>query len=432
MTSPTESKSKEGVAIVLAALLGASLMAGGAYWWSSRDQSTTIAYESATTIVDADSSTTTSGGGSLGGEGVGTEPSTDTTAVEPSDDFAEHAVCPTGTDPVICEAAAFVESTRGRAFKEFPLVELVDADEFEQRLLADFSDYEADLLADGATLSALGLIPADANLADVFRESLAVGVVGFYDTITHELVIKGAELNLYAELVIVHELTHAFDDQWFDLDRPEIDDGPDDAAYGFSALVEGNASRVEDAWRKGLSDQDAAKLNAEEIGLFSAEDIQRYLAIPEFILQVQISPYVDGELFVSAVAADGGEGAVDALFAAPPTSSEQALHAEKFADAEPPIPVDAPVPSGDVLDEGSLGEIIVREWLGSKAASGWGGDAYVTWDNGEGERCTDVRFVMDSSDDLRELIDALERWQGEADGRSLFTDGDEVSASACV
>ncbi len=134
---------------------------------------------------------------------------------------------------------------------------------------------------------------------------------------------------------------------------------------------------------------------------------------------------------MQAVADAGGEGAVDALFLAPPASSEQVFHVEKFADLEAVIPVDPPEPSGEVIDEGDLGQLVLREWLGARAAEGWGGDSYVTWDAGEGERCFAVNIMADTDADLDEIISALDDWADEGFGRFVEQQNEGVSASAC-
>lgn len=436
---PDQRQSKAaGFAIVGASLLGALVVAGGLYWWQGRSETATetspdLTSEAAGTGEESIPAETSTPAEPDPGD-TGPSP---TTTKAPSDDeestpeAMDHAVCPDGTPVEVCSAAEFVETARGRSFKVFPTVELVDPDEFERRLLADFETYSDDLRADEATMVALGLIEPDADLVDIFRESLSVGVVGFYDPETGELVIKGGDLDLYAELVIVHELTHAFDDQWFDLDRPEVDDLPDDPAFGFSAVVEGNASRVEDAWRSSLSESDESALTALEFGLLSPADIERYLAIPAVVLELQISPYTLGEDFVSEVASAEGEGGVDALLENPPESSEQILHPDRYFSDEGWDDVVSPEAAGQVLDEGSLGELVIRVWLGPEAADGWNGDSYVTWDAGEGERCVAAALAADSGIDTDELESSLSRWAEEQVGRQMSRDGDRLEILGC-
>ena len=56
-----------------------------------------------------------------------------------------NAVCPSGVPAEVCDAAAFVENFRGRPFKDFPTVELVDDEAFAERLLRDFEEVRADI-----------------------------------------------------------------------------------------------------------------------------------------------------------------------------------------------------------------------------------------------------------------------------------------------
>ncbi len=94
-----------------------------------------------------------------------------------------------------------------------------------------------------------------------------------------------------------------------------------------------------------------------------------------------------GFAFVARVRGRQPWSAVDALWAAPPRSSEQVLHPEKYDAHDVPVAVE---PSkADALGDGwrletsdVLGELGVRTWLAAavpaeiaeRAAAGWGGD----------------------------------------------------------
>jgi hypothetical protein len=97
--------------------------------------------------------------------------------------------------------------------------------------------------------------------------------------------------------------------------------------------------------------------------------------------------HADGFAFVARVRARQPWSAVDALWAAPPRSSEQILHPEKYDAHDAPVAVEPP--KGDALGEGwrveasdVMGELGVRTWLAAavpaeiaaRAAAGWGGD----------------------------------------------------------
>ena len=353
--------------------------------------------------------------GSDGSETTTTTTTTTTTAPggrdrdDGDDSDVEPLECPEGVDPVVCDAVEFVQLARGRPFRTFPEVELLEDAEFDRELLRDFDEYRADLEIDDVTLTALGLLDPDLSLADVVRDSLEVGVVGFYDPETGQLVVRGGELDLYGQLVLVHELVHAFDDQWFDLNRSDFDD--DEADYGFSAVVEGNASRVEGQWRAQLSSADQAMLAREEAMALSPEDFERLANLPSIVQDLQYSPYVDGLLYVSNLDASGGEPAVDEALTEPPTSSEEVLHPDLDRTADPELQVPAPPADGAVVDEGRIGELLLRLWLGRTASEGWGGDRFVTW-RGDGLDCIRVDLVGDDEDHTAEISVAATTWAG--------------------
>ncbi len=345
----------------------------------------------------------------------------------------EPLACPAGVDVVICDAAEFVQRTRGRPFRTFPVVEIMADEDFDRELLADFEDYRRELEVDGATLTALGLLSPEISLADTYRESLEVGVVGFYDPSTGQLVVRGDDFSLYSQLVLVHELVHAFDDQWFDLGREGFDD---DADYGFSAVIEGNASRVENLWRSQLSDQDQLKLTQEEFTSLSDEDLDRLLAIPSVIQTLQGSPYLDGEVYVDWLASTGGEAAVDEALAEPPTSSEEILHPGTDRSVDLEVEVPEPPAGGTVIDEGRLGELVIRTWLGRLAAEGWAGDRFATWQDGELD-CIVVDLIGDDEQQTIELDAGADAWAGLApENRTVepvTIDGrDGVRVTACA
>ena len=293
-------------------MLGAVIVLAGALLWRDLTDNRSALRASGTTTTSPRPSTTptttpsaspstTAPSGATSSSGPG--PTTTPSSVVP-------LACPPGVESAICEAAAYVEQVRGRPFKTFPTVELKTDADFNQALLTDFDQARADLDAQGVTLQALGLLDPVTSLADTYRDALTLGVVGFYDPKTKRLVVRSGELNLYARQTLVHELTHAFDDQYFDLNREDFADG--DVEYGYTAVVEGNARRVDQQWSDQLSAADQAQLQQQELGLLSPQDMLRYFSLPPIIQQIQLSPYTDGLAYVRSLVAKGGEAAVDA------------------------------------------------------------------------------------------------------------------------
>jgi hypothetical protein len=408
---PSERRFPEGFTLAAAAVLGAVIVLAGLLLWQQRSRDDELAADGSTTVVVTEAPGPATTPTSM----LPSTSSTPTTAPSTTGTLAtvETVACPTGTDPVICDAAEYVQQVRQRPFTTFPTVELLPDTEFDQALLTDFEQYREELDADGVTLTALGLLDPGTSLADAYRDALEIGVVGFYDPETERLVVReaGSEgFNLYAQLVLVHELVHAFDDQWFDLNREDFVD--DEAEYGFTAVAEGNAKRVDEQWRAGLDSASQVELAEQEMGALSPEDVLRYFSLPPILQHLQLSPYTDGGDYVRQRLGEGGEAAVDQDLTEPPLTSEAILHPGSAGTGPAEVDVAPPAAGGDVVEEGRLGELIVTQWLGSTAGQGWGGDQYVAWRDGA-RSCIAVDLAADTAGDLGEIEQAAGAWAGE-------------------
>src|SRR5262249_28019222 len=155
------------------------------------------------------------------------------------------------------------------------------------------------------------------------------------------------------EYVLVHELTHALQDQSFDLGQLDASTRTDDETQlTVQAVIEGDAERVADDYydRQSTSWQDQGD-SAQGAGQPSDTPIvDVYKALP----------YVFGEDFVMGLYDKGGNAAVDDAFRSPPTTSAQLLHPADWLAGTKPAPVapDRPAtPPGDLADVGSLGQL---------------------------------------------------------------------------
>jgi hypothetical protein len=340
-------------------------------------------------------------------------------------------------ESVVDELSAFVESERELEFIDPVDVELADDDEFEQRLLDDFeAEDEADIRDTEAIFRALGFIDADVDLVDQLKGVLSAGVVGFYDPETNELVVRGTEATPYARKVIVHELTHAIDDQHFELYRPEMEDADDETASAFTALVEGNAVTVEEAYADTLPPEEADEADEEEAAIGEDTNFDQF---PQILLDLIGAPYQLGPPLVDAIIADGGEAAVDAAIEDPPVSSEQVLDPSLFLSGEQPLDVAEPPADGESFDQGTLGQLMlllllddggVDQEVARQAAIGWGGDQYVAWHDGD-QTCVRATFEGDTGSDTAEMAEALASWAGDRDGASVSAAGDQVILTSC-
>jgi hypothetical protein len=318
---------------------------------------------------------------------------------------------------IVLDIERFVERERGLEFKEDVSVRLASEGEFQRMLSAQLDGDRAALLEAQEVLRAIGLVPPDFDLVKEQQSLLSIAAAGFYLPKTKELVVRAASVTPFVREVIAHELTHALDDQWFDLHRPKLDTADDESGFAFSALVEGDARRVENAYVASMSPADQIEATTEQAALLAGHP--ELLDLPPVLLTLVDSKYSDGSLFVQALLVTGGQARLDAAFAMPPSTTEHILDPERYLAGEGPIAVSAPQADGAASNAGVLGELLVREMLFDslpsvaqvqRAITGWGGDAYTTWIDSSGKTCLRDTFVGDTQGDTNELVGAITEW----------------------
>ena len=338
-------------------------------------------------------------------------------------DGADH---PEAWDPRVEEYAEVAEDERNLDFKHPIHVDFLTEEEFKKEVTSDEEDLteedREEIEQATGVFRALALIESDLDLFETMNELQQAGVVGYYSDEDERIRIRGTELTPEVQSTLVHELTHALQDQHFDLGRrvEELEEADDSAAASaFDAIVEGDARRIETAWREELSEEDQKALDesqGEQLQDFedSAEEI------PDVLETLMASPYAFGEALLEVATQEGGDEAVDALFASPPTTEEHQLDPWSLVEDDEE-PLDVPEPELEAGEEkfdgdpfGALGWLVV---LGERlepqraftAADGWGGDAYVAFERND-VTCIRVNYEADSEDDLEEMRTALTDW----------------------
>jgi hypothetical protein len=269
--------------------------------------------------------------------------------------------------------------------------------------------------ADARTLEALGLLPTGTDLRAVRARLLEENVAGFYD-------VRKGRKRMYAisarrtltpanQLVLSHELRHALQDQYADVNAllpPSVGDF-DDRAFALVSLLEGDAILVMERFLR-------SRLPGGEDREFDPSGFTMPVPamlpdVPPILRDQLVLPYSVGREFAVALFQRGGWPALRAAWTSAPVSAEQVLHPEKYFAREAPVAVDpGPAPAGGTLvQEGVLGEAFVGTLLGEgsdAARAGWGGDRFRTWDVG-GRTLLVWRSAWDSPADAREFQDAL-------------------------
>lgn len=240
---------------------------------------------------------------------------------------------------------------------------------------------------------AFGLIPKGFDLDRFMVELLTEQIAGLYDPKAHEFYIADWIPVADQRMVMAHELTHALEDQHFQIEdwvkaaRPN-----DDAELAREAVLEGSAmAAMVDFLLQGtgrslgdLPDFDPSILVGD---LADSPALQK---APPFIKDALVFPYFSGLKFSAAILKPSGWSGLPGVFSKPPLSTQQILHPVLYRSGKFPAPV--PLPSMEKmlgsnwskLEENTLGEFgwkeVLKQFLGEDRAktlaTGWDGDRY--------------------------------------------------------
>ncbi|MGK2947292.1 MAG: hypothetical protein ACSLFP_01845, partial [Acidimicrobiales bacterium] len=331
-------------------------------------------------------------------------------------------------DPRVAELAAFVEDERGLRFDHPVHVDFLSADDYtEATTTADEEVLDEDreeLDRYAGQLRALGVASGELDLFEAFNQVSDGGTLAFYDPFNERVRVRGTEMTVGLEVTIVHELTHALQDQHFDLEGlfdSELDDG---AATAYRALIEGDALRVEDAYVADELTAAQQEQYDEEFGAELDASVAATADVPPFVSAVVSAPYALGRPFVLMLFNEGGNATVDDAFDRRPTTEEHLLDPLSFLRGDEGEELDLdPDEELDAFDDGPFGAIgwflFLAERIDPKvafdAAVGWGGDGYVAYE-ADDAICVRAAFVGDTSADEAEMAAALDTWQAAMPG----------------
>ncbi len=396
--------------------------------------------------VGSPSATASSPGPSVGGSPVG--PGRTGLTVEPVETGEEHALgamrelCvaprPVSTDddgapsevPAdVAEVESQVEQVRGLDFRRPVVVQPVSADEIAGKLRDAFDATYPQAFYDRRSVAwqTVGVLPGSVTIRDALLAYQTGQVVGFYNPLDGELVYRAdGDLDIAERVTLAHELTHAIDDQHFDLARA---DGiaaacRDDAFQAALGAIEGSAQffSVKVLFEFPPADGDFSGLG----GGGGMPD-----GVPPFMIRSLLWPYTAGQGFVTQLDARGGLDEVNGALRRFPVSTEQILHPERYP-SDRPTPVDVPNLSEELgpgwgdLDVMEVGETWLATMLGLRldpsvadaAAAGWDGGLYRAFTDG-----TDAAVVFmtawDSSADADAFEQAVREW-AEAEGDTVL------------
>jgi hypothetical protein len=302
-----------------------------------------------------------------------------------------------------------VEKLRGLKYQA-PVAKGVQTEgELKKQLTAEFlkPENKEDVEKEGKVAKAFGLVPQDFKWAEEQATLLGEQIAGFYDNEGKKLRLVQKKLaggmtqdmqDANDETVMAHELTHALQDQNFDLGRWfSLVEGNTDRTSAYKCIVEGEATLMMFMYmfdKQGTPMMDMKTLwsmnkSMADMVPGAKEQQEKLDKLPPYLVGNLMMSYEDGSIFVQAIYDKGGWDAVTKLFQDPPTSTQQVLHPKKYFDRVEPADITMPsiakALKAKAIDGSTFGEYNLRLILeahgvkkkaAKKIAAGWHGDQF--------------------------------------------------------
>ncbi|MFT7668689.1 MAG: hypothetical protein ACI8X5_001387 [Planctomycetota bacterium] len=348
-------------------------------------------------------------------------------------------------EAVTAEIQKEVAELRGEPFMKPVTVKLMDKPGLVKYLIGLMNeDNGVERIANEEVMfKMLGLLPPSVDYLQVSLDLLESQIGGFYDPSSKVFYLMESYTGGIAKVVLSHELTHALDDQYYDLDRQlklTMDDR--DSAIAYKSVVEGSGSLLMQLWMMGHPNA----LTPEEMRAMATSEAASMKGIPACIWKPLVGSYSVGLTFLNEgyrMRKNKSKTMADitrTAFEAPPITSEMVLHPSKYwktDERDDGILVELKaraLPEGWRLIEGStFGEMhlalmteeqkpvdfsnpmsLMSVTYTNEAAAGWGGDRMALYGNGDARYLTMVTY-WDSKQDTQEFEASMQarqdKWQ---------------------
>jgi len=235
-------------------------------------------------------------------------------------------------DAYVARAMARVEYVRQAEFQSEVPVEVISREEFRSQRNQNATDNPAFDAWNDQVWEALFIVGEDAEANEELQSATGSSTAGFYVPAEDHIriVTDSPDDPTIDNATLVHELTHALQDQQGDLGEQISSTETQDAGLATDGVVEGEANYIEKRYTERCSAEwDCVETPRSDSGGTEAP--------PNLgILLTLLQPYSDGPVYVDYLRQQGGWTAVAEAFENPPTSTEQIIH---LTDEEP-VPIE--------------------------------------------------------------------------------------------
>ncbi|HMD85521.1 MAG TPA: DUF6782 family putative metallopeptidase [Terriglobia bacterium] len=261
--------------------------------------------------------------------------------------------------------------------------------------------------AQEALVHAFGLVSRDFNLEKFLVSFYTEQAAGFYDPERKTMFIADWVPAEMQAMTLSHELTHALQDQNWDLDsylHGARDD--DDATAARQAVVEGHATAAMLQQVAGGADLGQLPSIAPLLEMVVHQQFEEYPAFsnaPYFFREEALFPYVQGMGFIQAGLQLGGWKDLKVLFEQPPQATKQIFEPQTYFNhqALPRVALAHPpalegVAGLSFLSENSMGELgyysllaqLISEDEAKSVGQAWLADRYLLYERSGGNDYT--------------------------------------------
>jgi len=295
--------------------------------------------------------------------------------------------------------------------RQVPVV-VNDPEQAQRAIIAqiarDHSDEE--LRIGGESGAMTGLYPPDIDLKRQTVDLLREEMIGFYNPDTMQMVIvqvpdnhTTSEVTRFGpgltSMVLAHELTHALQDQHFNIEKmlQQVKDN-DDQTLALKCVAEGDATLAGFGYVSGGLTSTNVDLMVSRLATLPSTAAAKEHTIPLAVTIPMLFQYSSGSHFVAEAWRRGGWRAVDQLYRDPPRSSQQIMQPELYFDhPTPPVHIELVgyenlLSDWKKVDDDTYGELllklILQHNLPPHAAAfatleRWAGDRIITLQKGK-------------------------------------------------
>jgi hypothetical protein len=346
---------------------------------------------------------------------------------------------PQQAQEMVVEVSKIVEQIRGLKFKTPVSAQIISSATARENFKSKITEKDMQELRN--TQNAwihLGLIPPGTDLVAKYLNLTDKDLLGYYEDGTKTFYVLDHVSAGEVRSVMAHELTHALEDQNYNLASVTKKAQDDDHLIAIKAVIEGSATVVELAF---MSREVGSDLATKKVAENETKRAERLKIAPSFTQRSLLLPYLLGFTFLLRgkpwewhVGGGVKISDLDDAYANPPHSTRQILHPEQYwsggarpqvRDINLPDLASAFGPGWKKTTEGAIGEMGLAVMTGSReslempwafmpmrwtnrAADGTRGDIYQHYVNGD-KTATLLLTRWETDRDALEFVEALEK-----------------------